>query len=430
MPVFKHTVSLALAALAVALSQVSGCDRKAETEAETFGRFVPFSDFLGNPVAGDVALAAPLRAPVADLHGEARDVALLQTSAKRVKIMRNNGSGAFSYNPTGDIALSAEPVAVAAADFDDDGDADLAVACRNPNVVLMLMNDGAGVFTVDPVREVALDGIPVAIVAQQFNEIGDNPEYDLPSGSLMDLAVGLNIAGEGGVVLILHNDGTRHVEGQTILTDRSPGVLDMLDDLDSSDVDTDKDIDLVLVAGSGVQSSVRVLLNAGGGAGNWELKEAQRFGASVGADQLTLRRVRCVDVMGDNLRDVLLTGVATTGPAPVTATVVARNGGVVDGEWTSFGAPESPTELRGAEFAAGRIVPGTPNVLMDLVALHTSVPKRFIVYRNSSTPGGPTLSLTRVLPAKNTDHVKGGSIAELTGGGGLELLSTTGYHTE
>lgn len=420
---------LLISAAMVSAGTLVGCIN-AFSEDAADSRFVPFQNKLGDKISGDVVIAGPLRKPIADLSGEPRDVVLLQTSSKRALVLLNNGSGGLKLGEEGSFDLGAEPIAAVAADFDDDGAADIAIACRNPNKVRFLMNKGTGEFTLGTDRDVDLAGAPVGMVAQQFNDIGYDPTEDVPSGLGMDVAVAINITGEGGALVVLHrnDDNTRHEVAQTVVTDRGGTDLDTIDDIDSGDLDNDKDIDIVIAAGSKVAPSVRILLNSGEHDG-WTLKEEQRLEASDSVGRLTIRRVRCVDLYGDANRDLLITGERAVLGGAAMSTVVSANGGGVGSEWQKFKTAEIRSELVGAEGVPGRIFPGDANRYLDIIAAHPAGLGKLVAYKNdsASVSGPPALKLSRKLEVSPAAG-KGLRVVELDGSEGPELLVTNGYY--
>ena len=421
--------ALMISAAIVSAGTLVGCFNSLSEDLAT-SRFVPFQNHLGDRISGDVVISGPLRAPIVDLSGEPRDVVLLQSSSERALVLLNNGSGAIKLDVDGSFNLGAQPVAAALADLNDDGAADIAIACRQPNKLRFLMNDGSGKFTLIESRDVDLAGTPVGIVAQQFDDIAYDPTEDVPSGSGLDLAVAINIAAEGGAVVVLRpkDDGTGHEVADTVSTDRGGADLDTIDDIDSGDLDNDKDIDIVIAAGAGVHPSVRVLLNRGEQEG-WAFKEAQRFQASDAVGRLTIRRIRCVDLYGDANRDLLITGERAVSGGAALSTVVSANGGGVGPGWQQFKSPEIRLELVGAEAVPGRIFAGDANRYLDLIAVHPAGLGKLVAFKNDSesASGPPALKLTRkreVSPASG----KGLRIVELDAVSGPELLVTNGYY--
>lgn len=426
--------ALRFVALAALLGALVSCSKPLSFASPT-RQFVPFRDDSGGRVEGDAVIAAPLRAPIVDLIDEPRDVVMLRTGSERVLIFHNDGAGVLTVVPARTIDVDADPIAVVAADFDDDGDADLAVACREPNVVKFLKNSGAGEFEFEADREIALPGAPVGLIAQQFDMEGGDYGADVPVGDRIDLAVAVNIVGEGGAVLIYHSDGSGHVLAHTINTDRGADVIDPIDDIDSGDVDNDKDIEIVIAAGVVPKSSVRVLLNRGV-AEAWAFKEAQRLSASDTLGPLAVRRVRCVDLYrdvdgaGEPFRELLISAQRTSAFA-TRVNLVAANLGGIGPAWSKFDGPQVRAELTGAEVAAGVLFDAARVTWLDVLAFRPPTGGRFELFRNKSgaTAGAPTLQLK----SESTRTPAAGKIAritELDGAAGPEILVSTGYYTD
>lgn len=425
---------LRFVALAAPLGALLGCANPISFASPT-RQFVPFRDPSGARVEGDAVIAAPLRAPIVDLIDEPRDVVMLRTGSKRVLVFHNNGSGALTVIPARSIDVDAEPVSVVAADFDDDGDADLAIACRAPNVVKFLMNSGAGEFEFEVERMIALPGAPVGLVAQQFDMEGGDYGADVPVGDRIDLAVAVNIVDEGGAVLIYHSDGSGHSLAQTINTDRDADQIDPIEDIDSGILDNDKDIDIVIAAGVGPKSSVRVLLNMGS-AEAWAFKESQRLWASDTLGPLTVRLVRCVDLYrdadgaGEPFPELLITA-QRTGAFATRVNLVAANLGGIGPAWEKFDVPQARAELIGAEVAAGVLFDAARIKWLDILAFRPPTGGKFELFRNKSgaTAGAPFLQL-KSESTRTPAAGKNASITELDGAAGPEILVSTGYYTD
>jgi hypothetical protein len=86
---------------------------------------------------------------IADLDGDgAADIAVANSSASSLTILKNNGDGTFPRKGES-IRLTGGPYIVAAADFDEDGDLDLAAVINNRRNCAVLLNGGDGTFA-DP----------------------------------------------------------------------------------------------------------------------------------------------------------------------------------------------------------------------------------------------------------------------------------------
>ena len=109
------------------------------------------NDGTGNfSVSSTIALQVGATALVAgDWDGDGDlDLAVANFGANNVTILKNDGTGVFTFTVADRITAGVlGPKALAAGDWDGDGDLDLAVANFSSNSVTILKNDGTGVFT-------------------------------------------------------------------------------------------------------------------------------------------------------------------------------------------------------------------------------------------------------------------------------------------
>lgn len=386
----------------------------------------PVGDFQAHPESGSAAIGAPLRKSLAQFGpDEARDVVLLKADDKQVVVLTNSDG---SLKRLVAVNLGATPLSVAAADLDDDGDADLAVACAGPDVVKVLLNDGSGRMVIDSNRSLTLPGAPVRIIAQQLDEIVHAPSGDVPMGTQIDLAVGANLRlGDlTGAVLIYRNQGAaRFVLAQTVVAAAGSSGTPIIEDLDSSDVDNDKDIDIVFTAASGRGSTIRLLSNPGS-TGGWSLKEAGQFAVTADNGTVIPKRVRFAELNGDAGVDLLVTGPYASGGPPITLSALNR-GGVGPG-WQGFQPAERVAALDGAEVVPGALYSGSPWMSADVLALKSGGPYSLEAYANQSA-GTPSRFMIQLKDFKqlSASPGAGASLVELNGAAGPELLLPTGY---
>ena len=130
------------------------------------------------------------------------DLAVANTTANSVAVLKNDGSGTFSA--AGVISDQPGARALAAGDWDGDSDIDLAVANYTANRLALLKNDGTGNFTVG----YTFTGLwgPYGLAAGDWDGDGD-----------LDLVVA-NL--DGDWVAILANDGTGSFEVQKLVWDQ------------------------------------------------------------------------------------------------------------------------------------------------------------------------------------------------------------------
>ena len=122
------------------------------------------------------------------------DLAVLNSSDKRISILNGNGAGGFTASGT-TYTTGNGPVAIVTGDFDGDGDLDLAVANSSDKTVSIRLGNGNGTFGNRASYAVSLQTI-TAIAVGDFN--GDG---------IHDLIVAGTTASGGGVN-ILEGDGS------------------------------------------------------------------------------------------------------------------------------------------------------------------------------------------------------------------------------
>jgi hypothetical protein len=119
--------------------------------------------------------AAPFAIVAADLDDDGDpDLAVANSEAGTVLVLRNNGSGNFAEIGSSPEAVGTDAFSLAAADLDGDGDQDLASANRFPSTVTVLRNNGSGNFTEPASSPEAVSQFPDGIAAADLDGDGDS----------------------------------------------------------------------------------------------------------------------------------------------------------------------------------------------------------------------------------------------------------------
>lgn len=257
----------------------------------------------------------PSSAAVGDLNGDGFDdlvVAVPDVNPNlpgKVVVLINNGvSGGIwqGFSSGTQITVGANPRAVALGNFDNDAvgpgksNLDIAVAHGTDNNIRIYANDGDGVMFAEAAGSpIAVGNNPSDLVAADFNSDG-RP----------DLAVSNE---DDGTVLVLLNTGAVVETAVSFSVGSVIVVGDMPVDIDTTDVDNDKDIDIV-VANFGSSNAV-VSGNDGGGV----------FGAPstapTGSGPVS---VSTGDLSGNGLPDAVTANINAG-----TVTVLSNTGGVL-----------------------------------------------------------------------------------------------------
>lgn len=185
----------------------------------------------------------PSDSAIADFNGTTgKDVAVTVDNPDRVVILFNNGSGALSQGGTVNLPNGSGAGAIVTADFDGDTDMDLAVALQNSGRVIILLNNGAGVFT----------------TAGTFN-VGSNPRglcaADLNGDLIADLAVANR---DSNTASVLINNGSGSFTVSTLAAGAEPRGTAL------GDLDGDGDADLAV--SNHDDRSISLFANNGSGA--------------------------------------------------------------------------------------------------------------------------------------------------------------------
>lgn len=157
------------------------------------------------------------------------DVAVVNFASGSVTVLRNDGDGDFASALPLTLPAPGAPVDIAAADMDLDGELDLVVASAIVDSVLIFHASGVGGF--GPAQPFPIGAPPTAMTVDHL----------VPGGG-PDVAVA---SGPAGAIVVLSNDGARALTGAAYIPVGDGGVPE---DIDSGDVDNDKDIDIVAAA--------------------------------------------------------------------------------------------------------------------------------------------------------------------------------------
>jgi hypothetical protein len=112
------------------------------------------------------------------------DVAVTNQESNTVRIFANNGRGNLSNDQTIQTGAGSNPNGIAAGSIDADRDKDLAVALSGSGEVAVLKNDGSGTFTLNPTtRDItnAEAPYPSPLVLADFNKDG---KLDVATGNV------------------------------------------------------------------------------------------------------------------------------------------------------------------------------------------------------------------------------------------------------
>ncbi len=251
---------------------------------------------------GDLDIGVPL----AGFYGD---------DATGVTILLNNGSGQYTLTQPIDVGLN--PFALAPADYDEDGNLDLAVACEEPEIWLLL-GDGAGAFSAQaplPLNANYLTGL----TGGDFNEDGHH-----------DLAVMLRPAlGADHEVRVLLGTGNGTFAAEVVLTvPRFTGWLT------SGDLNDDGHMDLVVVT-EGLDDHLTIVFL---GAGDGSLPDRREYPSGVNPGYATL-----VDLNGDGGSDILV-GVESL-PGAVIAYLNDGHGGLIAPQHNDIAGDERSAAL-------------------------------------------------------------------------------------
>ncbi len=383
---------------------------------------------LGQPSAqvsfssASYATSLPTTAITAgDLNGDGNADLAVATTGTSVEVLLNQGTGTFGASTSIDVG---NPVrSIDAGDMDADGDIDLVVGTTAN--VLVLINDGAGLFT-------AGTGIPPG--GAQLTQI---ELADLDGDQDLDVAVAF--AADPNISIIT-NDGMGALNTGSTFPAATGGSLD----LDAGDVDGDGDLDLVVAKAAPV-AAVALLVNDGtgsfGGAiliptpataqsvvladlnGNGSLDlgvgSAGQVFVSLGNGDATFgafqanpvlsnaRDIDAVDINGDGTLDL----VTSNAPAGVVSILQGAGDGSI----------ESTSNIN-AGGGAGLVLTDVDRDGDSDIGVATGAPRVSVLYNGRSATGGGGFLATGQ-PLENDDRI-GGRI-QIVGQPGSPVILTS-----
>ena len=186
-------------------------------------------------------------------------------------------SAQFNIDAAVNHFVGTRPSGVATGDFDGDGDIDLATTVDNPDRIILLLNDGAGHYTLGPVTLLPRSSSPQDLVAGDLN--GDD---------VVDLAVAIRDP-QGSVLIMMNNGGGTFVLTGSVAVGARPRGLAI------ADIDGDDDLDLAVANRD--SNTASVLTNDGAGG----------FSAATFAAGNEPRATAFVDFNGDGDLDLAVT---------------------------------------------------------------------------------------------------------------------------
>ena len=264
--------------------------------------------------------ADPMAVAAADFNGDGNgDLATANHGDNTVSILLGKGDGTFTIGTP--LATGKGPVAIVSADFNGDGHSDLAVVNQTDNTVSIFLGNGDGTFTAGSV--LATGSNPVAIATADFNSDGH-----------ADLAVvnqGTASAPGNSVSIFLGNGDGTFTPGSTLTTGATPSAIVAAAMVNGSNV-----VDLA-VTNQG-DNTVSVFL--GKGDGTFTLKSTLATGKApdaIVADSFDSSANSNIDLAVANQTDN-------------TVSIFLGNGDGTFGAATNFTTGTTPVALAAADF--------------------------------------------------------------------------------
>ncbi len=173
---------------------------------------------------------------------------------QRVRLYINNGAGVFTEESAARLgSLTAIARDLEFGDVDGDGDVDIAIAQDFARPALLLLNNGAGVFS--NVSATHMPSLTMGSPHCSFGDVDDDGDLDLL------FADGVTSRFGTGRCKLFINDGTGHFADETVA--RTPNVT-TTQPMDGNlvDLNGDRHLDIIIASRSG---STRILFNDGTG---------------------------------------------------------------------------------------------------------------------------------------------------------------------
>jgi len=358
----------------VAVGDFNG-DGNPDLAVENFGGSISVFTGTGTgsfSAATNYSVTSPAGIVVADFNGDGKpDIATADYFGGKVRILINNGSGAFPTNM--EFAAGSGPVFIAVGDFNGDGKPDLVVASSGSNQINVLLNTttggalsfaapipytvGTAPFFVD-VADVNGDGKPDLITANSSsNDVsvllgkGDGtfaPATNFAAGTApSSVAVG-DFNGDGkadlavtnygpSTVSILLGNGTGTIGGFQLTNTVNVGTNP--NSIAAADLNSDGKLDLVTA--NYTDGNVSVLL----GHGDATFQTAAQYSAGTSANFLAVG-----DFNKDGVPDLAVVNDNVSGNIPATNTVSVLLGNGLFGAHADFAAGASPIAVVAGDF--------------------------------------------------------------------------------
>jgi hypothetical protein len=389
----------------------------------TFGAPVQYSGFSAGVYAvaiadldadgdRDIAVASGYACP--GEHGPCPPGACCWSDAlPTVSILRNNGGGVFAapvgYDVLTDVGEVHQTTSLTVQDLDDDGDPDIGVGYRSNQRVVVLPNNGNGIFGSKQVYRVF--GGPWYVRAAELNGDGKIDMAVLTSHDRAKLSLLLN-PGDG--TLIARED-----------THDPPNIFQLtypwgsVRSVKSADFDADGDLDLAVGIGHSLHSPrVLILLNDGTG-------EFSIFGTYALNQFSRAERLAIGDLDGDGDQDLVVSDAPQSGESVGDTWVLLNQGNGV------FNTSQ-PYHLLGLIPSTVAIGDLDGDLDRDVVVWCGEVPLEQIRYalvllnQGNGVLGAPTSYVLGSPPWTPWSPIGALALGDIDGDGDLDIAGTNG----